>query len=55
MKARPKDNLPKEMPPDEQDTCYFLEDYKHKDVDDSEPMDSHIQAAINEFGISSTL
>ena len=55
FEPRSKDDLPKEMPPDTEGTCYFLEDYKHSSVESSKPLDAHIQAALVEYGISSTL
>lgn len=52
LEERPKDNLPKEMPQDTEGTCYFLNDYKHSEVDENETLDSHIQASLNELGIN---
>ncbi|XP_043476394.1 head-specific guanylate cyclase isoform X2 [Leptopilina heterotoma] len=51
LEARTKDNLPKEMPPDITDTCYFLNNYKHTNIDASEALEIHIQAAIKELDI----
>ncbi|XP_070168174.1 guanylate cyclase 1 soluble subunit alpha 2 [Polyergus mexicanus] len=55
LEPRTKDNLPKGMPANISDTCYFLNGYQHSDVNANEPLDMHIQAAITEFGISSNM
>jgi hypothetical protein len=36
-------------------TCHFLTGYQHDDVGANEPLDAHIQAAITELGISSSM
>lgn len=55
LEERPKENLPKEMPRDTEGTCHFLTDYKHPEVDENQPLDDHVQAALKEFGINSSL
>lgn len=55
LEPRTKDNLPKGMPANILGTCYFLKGYQHSDVNASEPLDVHIQAAIAELGISSNM
>ncbi|XP_011261434.1 head-specific guanylate cyclase [Camponotus floridanus] len=55
LEPRTKDNLPKGMPANVSGTCYFLAGYQHSDVNASEPLDVHIQAAITELGISSNM
>lgn len=55
LEERSKDNLPKEMPRDVEGTCYFLNDYKNSNIDENEPLDSHIQAALNELGINGSM
>ncbi|XP_066592201.1 head-specific guanylate cyclase isoform X2 [Prorops nasuta] len=55
LEPRTKDNLPKQMPANVSGTCYFLNDYKHTDVDANEPLDVHIEAAVTELGISSSM
>ncbi|XP_058789123.1 head-specific guanylate cyclase [Phymastichus coffea] len=52
---RSKEDLPKEMPKDVEGTCYFLRDYKNSNIDENEPLDSHIQAALNELGINGSM
>ncbi|XP_001602491.2 head-specific guanylate cyclase [Nasonia vitripennis] len=52
LEERSRDNLPKEMPRDTEGTCHFLNDYKHPEVEENEPLDTHIQAALNELGIN---
>lgn len=54
LEARTKDNLPKEMPPNITDTCYFLNNYKHRNIDENQALDLHIQAAVKEIGIVSS-
>lgn len=54
LEARTKDNLPKEMPSNTPGTCYFLNSYRHSDVDKSQPLDVHIQNALTELGIISS-
>ena len=55
MEERSRDNLPKEMPAHVIGTCYFLNDYKNPKVDVNEHLDAHIEAALGEYGINSTL
>ena len=52
LEARPKHNLPKEMPSNIPGTCYFLENYRHNKVDEREPLNVHIEAAVTELGIN---
>lgn len=55
LEERSKDNLPKELPASTPGTCHFLNDYKHPDVDETAPLDIHIQAAVKELGITGTV
>ncbi|XP_014224576.1 head-specific guanylate cyclase [Trichogramma pretiosum] len=55
LEARSKDNLPKEMSRDTEGTCHFLNGYVHPEVDQNEPLDAHIQAALNELGINGSV
>lgn len=55
LEERTKDNLPKELPANTQGTCHFLNNYHHPDVDESEPLDVHIQAAVTELEITGSL
>ncbi|XP_034937594.1 head-specific guanylate cyclase [Chelonus insularis] len=52
LEARTKDNLPKGMPANVPGTCHFINGYCHPDVNKSEPLDVHIQAAVTELGIA---
>ncbi|XP_037947861.1 head-specific guanylate cyclase-like [Teleopsis dalmanni] len=38
--------LPKEFPNTDNDTCYFLDGYRHPDLDENLPLVSHISAAM---------
>ncbi|KAL7289785.1 hypothetical protein TKK_0016189 [Trichogramma kaykai] len=55
LEARSKDNLPKEMSRDTEGTCHFLNGYVHPEMDQNEPLDAHIQAALNELGINGSV
>ena len=55
LEPRQKEFLPKEFPANIEGTSYFLNDYKHKDVDVTLPLDLHIQNAIREYGLGSTV
>ncbi|XP_051172534.1 head-specific guanylate cyclase isoform X1 [Leptopilina boulardi] len=54
LEERTKDNLPKEMPANITDNCYFLNNYRDENIDENEALDIHIQAAIKELGIVSS-
>ncbi|GAB0094847.1 Head-specific guanylate cyclase [Sergentomyia squamirostris] len=43
--------LPKEFPNPGNSTCYFLTGYKHPGVDDAEPLETHIRAAMKQINI----
>ncbi|XP_055700034.1 head-specific guanylate cyclase [Phlebotomus papatasi] len=43
--------LPKEFPNAGNSTCYFLNGYKHPGVDDAEPLETHIKAAMKQINI----
>ncbi|KAK1121793.1 hypothetical protein K0M31_010104, partial [Melipona bicolor] len=51
LEPRPKEFLPKEIPANIEGTSYFLNGYKHKDVDVTFPLDLHIQSAIREYDL----
>ncbi|XP_076294819.1 guanylate cyclase 1 soluble subunit alpha 2 [Lasioglossum baleicum] len=51
LESRSKEFLPKEFPASIDGPSYFLDDYKHKDVDVNLPLDVHIQSAIREHGL----
>lgn len=51
LEPRPKEFLPKEFPANMEGTSYFLNGYKHKDVDVTLPLDLHIQSAIREYDL----
>lgn len=53
FEERSRDLLPKELPPDTEGTCYFLNDYKHAGIDESDTLDVHIDAALKEYDINS--
>lgn len=55
LEERTKDNLPKEMPTNVAGTCHFLNDYKHQDIKEDEPLEIHIQAAIKELDITGSV
>ncbi|CAL7945205.1 unnamed protein product [Xylocopa violacea] len=55
LEPREKEFLPKEFPANIEGTSYFLNDYKHKDVDESLSLDVHIQSAIREYELGSTV
>ncbi|XP_043799954.1 head-specific guanylate cyclase [Apis laboriosa] len=55
LEPRQKEFLPKEFPANIEGTSYFLNDYKHKDVDATLPLDLHIQSAIREYSLGSTV
>ncbi|XP_076766948.1 guanylate cyclase 1 soluble subunit alpha 2 [Xylocopa sonorina] len=55
LEPREKEFLPKEFPANIEGTSHFLNDYKHKDVDESQPLDLHIQSAIREHKLGSTV
>jgi guanylate cyclase soluble subunit alpha len=38
--------LPNEYPKTRGETCYFLDGYKHPTVPESEPLEKHIEAAM---------
>lgn len=52
LEERSRDNLPKEIPSSEPGTCHFLNGYRHPGVDESNPLDAHIQAAVTEYDIT---
>ncbi|CAD6241131.1 GSCOCG00009155001-RA-CDS [Cotesia congregata] len=52
LEKRSRDNLPKEIPSSEPGTCHFLNGYHHPGVDESNPLDAHIQAAVTEYDIT---
>ncbi|XP_048512030.1 head-specific guanylate cyclase isoform X2 [Athalia rosae] len=54
LEPRSKDNLPKEMPANVPGTCHFLNGYKHCDVDEDAPLESHIKVALEELGIANS-
>ncbi|KOX76798.1 Guanylate cyclase soluble subunit alpha-3 [Melipona quadrifasciata] len=54
LEPRPKEFLPKEFPANIEGTSYFLNGYKHKDVDVTFPLDLHIQSAIREYDLVSS-
>ncbi|XP_043267623.1 head-specific guanylate cyclase [Venturia canescens] len=55
FEERTKDHLPKEMPTNISGTCHFLNDYKHPDIGDDDPLEIHIQAAIKELDITGSV
>ncbi|XP_076179143.1 guanylate cyclase 1 soluble subunit alpha 2 [Ptiloglossa arizonensis] len=55
LEPRSKDVLPKEFLANTEGPSYFLNDYKHKDVDASLPLDLHIQSAIRQCGLGTTM
>lgn len=46
LKPRDPSCLPKEFPNAGNNTCYFLEDYRHPTLDESLPLIEHIEAAM---------
>ncbi|KAG7203637.1 hypothetical protein KM043_013672 [Ampulex compressa] len=55
LESRSKDYLPKEFPANIEGPSFFLNDYKHNNVDVNLPLDLHIQGAIREFGLGTSL
>lgn len=55
LEPRQKEFLPKEFPANIEGTSYFLNGYKHKHVDSALPLDLHIQSAIREHGLGSSV
>ncbi|XP_003396026.1 head-specific guanylate cyclase [Bombus affinis] len=55
LEPRQKEFLPKEFPANIEGTSHFLNGYKHKDVDVTFPLDLHIQSAIREYGLGSSV
>lgn len=48
---RSREFLPKEFPDDIEGTSYFLDSYKHPDVEDTATLAAHISMALNELHI----
>ncbi|KZC14382.1 PREDICTED: head-specific guanylate cyclase [Dufourea novaeangliae] len=55
LEPRSKEFLPKEFPANVDGRSYFLNDYKHKDVDANLLLDIHIQNAIRECGLGTSM
>lgn len=51
MEARDPSLLPKEFSNTSNDTCYFLDGYKHPNVDDKAPLREHIEATMMQINV----
>ncbi|RWS31956.1 guanylate cyclase beta 1 subunit-like protein [Leptotrombidium deliense] len=51
---RSRDALPSEFPSDIPGNCYFLDDYRHPNLDSNDPLFAHIAAALREYATEST-
>ncbi|XP_031838646.1 guanylate cyclase 1 soluble subunit alpha 2 isoform X2 [Nomia melanderi] len=54
LEPRSEEFLPKEFPANIEGPSYFLNDYKHKDVDVNLPLDIHIQNAIRKCDLGTS-